>query len=115
MICGPQTSKQKGRREAGLSRVSIQSRSIPGDYRATPVEAIVDAGLHSMLVVAVAAESRERGRRHEGGLAEVVVLIFDLGGPTRREHVFEAGTDGVAIMVAAVERERLRHAADVKD
>ena len=65
-----------------------------------------------MLVVADAAERNEGRRADEAGVAEVVVLVFDLGRPVLREHVFEAGADGVAIVMAAVERVGLRHAAE---
>src|ERR1039458_6882282 len=62
-----------------------------------------------MLVVAGAAETRQDGWRHKIGLAEVIILILDLGRPVLGEHVFQASADSVAIMMAAVERERLRH------
>src|ERR1700730_3746284 len=113
------TAPQIQSKKAGVSRPFRQFRSdldqyflgsVPGNHRATPVEAIVQADLEGMLVVAGAAESRERERRQEVGLAEVVVLIFGLGRPVLGEHVFEAGTDGKAIVMAAVERESLRHA-----
>src|ERR1700688_4971879 len=106
---------KKGRREPAFPSVPIRLGSdflgsVLRNHRATPVEAIVQADLEGMLVVAGAAESWERERRQEVGLAEVVVLIFGLGRPVLGEHVFEAGTDGKAIVMAAVERERLRHA-----
>ena len=65
-----------------------------------------------MLVVAGAAESREDGRRHKVGLAEVVELIFGLGRPVLGEHVFQTGADGEAIVMAVVDHERLRHPVD---
>src|SRR5260370_2880917 len=104
-------SKRAGARPA-LPTVGIRFGSVLRNHRATPVEAIVDAGLYGMLVVTGAAESREDGRRHEVGLAEVIVLILNLGRPVLREHVFQAGAEGVAIVMAAVERERLRYAAE---
>src|SRR6266436_1516788 len=88
--------RKKGRHKAGLFRESVQVRSgsIPRDHRATPVEAIVDASLNRMLVVAEAGSNEDRrAAGHEGGAAEVVILVFNLGGPAGREHVFEAGAD----------------------
>src|ERR1700687_5928245 len=104
-------SKRAGARPA-LPGIEIRFGSILRNQRATPVEAIVDAGLHGMLVVSGAAESREDGWRHKAGLAEIVVLIFDLGRPVLGEHVFQAGADGEAVVMAAVERERLRHGVE---
>src|SRR6266576_5604630 len=97
-IC-PSVAK-KGRHKAGLFRGSVQVRSasIPRDHRSTPVEAIVDASLNRMLVVAEAGSNEDgRAAGEEGGAAEVVILIFNLGGPARREHVFEASADSVAV------------------
>src|SRR5262245_55274766 len=84
------------------------------DHRAgaTEVEAVVDTDLHGVLVIAEAAERRQRRRRHEARVAEVVVLVLDLARPVLDEHVFETGTDGVAVAMAAVEREELRDAAE---
>src|SRR4051794_29817066 len=45
-------------------------------------------------------------------VAEIVVLVLGLGRPVRREHVFEAGADGVAVAVVAADDEAGRHAAD---
>src|SRR5882724_12754588 len=106
-------SQKKGRHKAGLFRESVQVRSgsVPRDHRSTPVEAIVDAGLNRMLVVAEAGSNEdERAAGYEGGAAEVVILVFNLGGPARREHVFEAGTDGVAVTMVAIGGESCRHA-----
>src|SRR5712691_13528893 len=97
-------AKKAGTRPA-FFRESVQVRrgSIPRDHRATPVEAIVDAGLNRMLVVAEAGSNEDgRAASHEGGAAEVVILVFNLRGPARREHVFEAGADGVAVTMVAV-------------
>src|SRR5215471_20697992 len=80
--------------------------------RATEVEAVVDTDLHGVLVIAEAAERRQRHRRHEPCVAEVVVLVLDLARPVLREHVFEAGANGVAVAMAAVEREGLRNARE---
>src|SRR3981189_116751 len=96
---------QKGRHKAGLFRecVQVRSGSIPRNHRATPVEAIVDTSLNRMLVVAEAGSNDDRrAAGQEGGAAEVVILVFNLGGPAGREHGFDAWPDGVAVtMVAA--------------
>src|SRR6267142_4390770 len=105
--------RKKGRHKAGLFRESVQvgSGSIPRHHRATPVEAIVDASLNRMLVVAEAGSNEDkRAAGHEGGAAEVVILVFNLGGPAGREHVFEACADGVAVTMVAVGGESRRHA-----
>src|SRR4051812_28647532 len=63
-----------------------------------------------MLVVAeTGADDIGRSGR-EGGVAEIVILVFGLGGPIRREHVFEAAADGVAVLAVAVGGEAHRHA-----
>src|ERR1039457_2488397 len=102
-------TKRPAQAPAFYEKGAIRRGSILRNHRATPVEAIVQAGLHSMLVVAGAAETRQDGWRHKIGLAEVIILILDLGRPVLGEHVFQASADSVAIMMAAVERERLRH------
>src|SRR6266446_7463084 len=111
-IC-PSVEKKAGTRPAFFREfVQVRSGSVPRDHRATPVEAIVDASLNRMLVVAEAG-SNEHGRAagQEGGAAEVVILVFNLGGPARREHVFEASADGVAVTMVAVGCESRRHAS----
>src|SRR5438034_7510884 len=65
-----------------------------------------------MLVVAKPDADDWGGAGRECGVAEVVVLVFGLGGPVRREHVFEACAHGVAVAMIAVGRESRRHAAD---
>src|SRR6195256_2925180 len=105
---------KKGRHKAGLFRESVQVRSgsVPRDHRATPVEAIVDASLNRMLVVAEAGSKEDGGAGgNKGGAAEVVILVFNLGGPARGEHVFEAGANGVAVTMIAIGGESHRHAA----
>src|ERR1700691_2124761 len=78
---------------------SIRLRSIPGDGRVGPVEAVVDAGLDGVLGVGEAGADNVDGTGQEGRAAEIVVLVF------------EAGADGVAILVAAVGGEGRRRAA----
>ena len=82
-----------------------ERRSVARDNRAAEVEAIVDAGLHGVLVIVEAAERHQRGRGQKAAVAEIVILVLGLGRPVRREHVFEAGADGVAVAVA-VDRAR---------
>ncbi len=92
----PQDSKKAGVRPAFIAELSLNAISTarPPGRR---VEAVVDAGLDGVLVVAEVAERRQRARGHEVGVAEIVVLVLDLGRPVRGEHVFEAGADGVAV------------------
>src|SRR3954469_3105517 len=106
---------EKGRREAGLSdlpnlrrglEISVLQVSVLGDDRATPVEAVVQAGLDGVVVVAGAAVGGQRGGGHESGPAEIVVLVLDLGRPVLGEHVFETGADGVTVVTKAGDRER---------
>src|SRR5271168_2403139 len=59
--------------------ISIGMVSIPRDHRACPVEAIVYADLDRMLVVAEGAERRQGDRGDKLAVAEVVILILDLG------------------------------------
>src|SRR5882757_5347870 len=104
--------KKAGTRPAFSESVQVRSGSVPRDHRATPVEAIVDAGLNRMLVVAEAGSNEDgRAAGYEGGAAEVVILVFNLGGPARREHVFEAGADSVAVTMVAVGGENQRRAS----
>src|ERR1700722_20032254 len=85
--------------------------SIPGEGRVAPVEAVVDAGLDGVLGVGEPGTDNVDGTGQEGRAAEIVVLVFELGGPARREHVFEAGADGVAILMVVVGGEGRRCAA----
>src|SRR5260370_39626915 len=55
------SQKKAGTRPAFSERVQVRSGSIPRDHRTTPVEAIIDASLNRMLVVAEAG-SHEHGR-----------------------------------------------------
>src|SRR5258705_1244623 len=104
-------ANKKGRHEAGLS-VAIQTWSIPRTDRTTPAEAIVHADLDGMLVVAEAGADDLGGSAGESGVAEVVVLVFGLGGPVRGEHVFETGADGITVLVGAIGGKGGRHAGD---
>src|SRR5271168_5106185 len=80
----------------------VRRRSIPGDGRVGPVEAVVDAGLDGVLGVGEPGADNVDGTGQEGRAAEIVVLVFELGGPAWREHIFEAGADSVAILAVAV-------------
>src|SRR5260370_267763 len=64
-----------------------------------------------MLVVVEPDTDDVSGAGPERGAAEIVILVFNLGRPVLREHVFEAGADGVAVAMITVRRESLRHAA----
>src|ERR1700694_2738542 len=64
-----------------------------------------------MLVVAKPGTDEGSRACRERGVAEIVVLVFDFGGPARREHVFETAADGAASAVGAIGRESRRHAA----
>src|SRR3954471_10899313 len=106
---------EKGRRGAGLSETFASSvrRSVLRNHRATaPVDAIVDTGLHGVFVVVERTERGERSRRHEGAVAEVVVLIFELSRPARGEHVFQTAADGIAVLVVVIEGEGHRRAGE---
>src|SRR5712691_1646722 len=107
------SQKKAGTRPAFFREsVQVRSGSVPRDHRATPVEAIVDASLNRMLVIAEAGSNEDgRAAGQEGGAAEVVILVFNLGGPAGREHVFEASADGVAVTMVAVGGESRRHAS----
>src|SRR5580698_2535615 len=97
------------------SRFRSVARSIVSEARrATEVEAIVQADLDGLIVGAEAAERSERNRSGEAARAEVVVHVLDLGRPILGEHVFETGTDGVAVAVVAVEAERDRSAGETQ-
>src|ERR1700677_2024653 len=88
-------SQEKGRREAGLLVSNAKLASVFRDHRAAPTEAVVDAGLDGVLVVAEPGADDLRGTAGEGSAAEIVILVFHFGGPVRREHVFEARADRV--------------------
>src|SRR5947209_7959650 len=49
----------------------------------------------------------------KGRAAEIVVLVLGLGRPVRREHIFKASADGVAVLAVAGRGDGLRHAGDV--
>src|SRR5260221_8959588 len=101
----------KGRREAGLCQILVAAgRSVARGCRTAPAEAVVHTDLDGMLVLA-AADADHVGRTGgDGRAAEVVILVFGLGRPARREHVFEAGADGIAILAVTSGGDGLRHA-----
>src|SRR6266481_8961680 len=106
-----QKSRQAGIPLAGFSdESSIRRGSIRRDQRAVPVEAIIQAGLHSMLLVAEGAERDKRDRGGEPAAVEVIKLVLDLGRPVLGEHVFQASADSEAIAMVAIEREADRNA-----
>src|SRR5450631_1180658 len=80
--------------------------------RATPAKAVVDAGLDGVLVV-LEPGADDRGRsRGKGSAAEVVILVFGLGGPAGRKHVFETGADGVTVLAFSIGGKGSRNAGD---
>src|SRR6201999_3372409 len=87
------------------------STSVLRDDRPTPSKPVVDAQLDGMLVVVEAASDDRRRAAGEARVAEVVVLVFAFDRPVRREHVFDAGADRVAVAVVLVDREGHRYAA----
>jgi hypothetical protein len=96
---------QKGPREAGLSDSSDQRQISIRDHRAAPVEPIVQANLHDMVVGAEVAKRSKRGCEREAAVAEVVILVLDLARPVRCEQVFETGADRVTVGVTAAKGE----------
>src|ERR1700753_2151381 len=93
--------QKKGRRMAGpLSSVG-KKRSVAGGDRAAPAEPVVQTGLYGVLVVADAVADNFSRAAGEGGAAEIVILVLELGRPVRSEHVFQAGADSVAVIVVA--------------
>src|SRR5690349_12678057 len=81
-------------------------------YRTGPVDAVINAGLEDMVVGGEAAGRNQRSGRAEIGVAEIIILIFGLGRPVRREHVFDADADGVTVAVVACRGERDRRAVE---
>src|ERR1700730_16904386 len=88
------------------------SGSVTRGDRATPAEAIVDAGLDGVLVVTEAGAENRRRTTGESGAAEIVILVFGLGRPVRREHVFQTGTDREAVLAASIGGKGHRRAGD---
>src|SRR3979411_212805 len=66
-----------------------KSVSVFGSRRATPAKPVVHPDLDGVFVVPEALASDVGGASVEGGLAEIVILVFGLGRPVGREHVFE--------------------------
>src|SRR3954465_2387355 len=99
---------------AGLCQIVIVGgASVARGCRTTPAEAVVHADLDGMLVLPAAdADDVDRtgGNRRA---AEVVILVLGLGRPVRREHVFEASTNGIAVLAVAGGGEGLRDAGDI--
>ena len=97
---------------AGLPQSRIERRSVARNHRAAEVEAIIDADLEGVFVEAEVAERHQRPRAREAGAAEIVIHVFPLGRPVRGEHVFEAGADGIAVAMVAIEDEGDRDAGE---
>src|SRR2546430_4799472 len=90
----------------------MQNSSVPRGDRATPAEAVVDAGLDGMLVVPETGADDLGGSTGEGGAAKIVILVLGLGGPVRREHVFQTGANSVAVLMTSIGAKGHRCAAD---
>src|SRR5687768_7467933 len=67
-------------------------------HRSTPVEAIVQANLDGVLVIAEGAGGSDRTNKVHS--AKIVVLVFDLARPVLGEQVFETTADSVAVTAA---------------
>src|SRR5436190_9504894 len=80
--------------------------------RATPAEPIVYAELGGMFVISKPGANHRGGSASDGGAAEVVILVLGFRRPVRREHVFQTGTDGVAVLVGRIGAECYRCASD---
>src|SRR3954470_5728908 len=110
----PEPGKRKAGGGAGLCQIVIVGgASVARGCRTAPAEAIVHADLDGMLVLPAADAhdvSRTGGDRRA---AEVVVLVLGLGRPVRREHIFEASADSVAVLAVPGRGEGLRHAGDI--
>src|SRR5579872_431460 len=98
--------------EQRLCAQSVSLSVFGSDWSTTPAETIVHTELDSVLVVPEARTEDLRGPAGESRVAEIVVLVLELGRPARREHVFEARTDRPTILVGAIGRERHRRTAE---
>src|SRR6187401_3212076 len=104
-----------GRHEAG-PRTTREGYAdlVAGDNRATPVEAVVDTGAHSVHLEAHVrgGESRATGAADNdlllaGHRAEVDVQVFSLHAPSRRDRPFDTSAGGpthAGLFVAAEDR-----------
>src|SRR6185437_914837 len=86
--------------------VEGKTASVARGDRTAPAEAVVQAGLDGVLVVAKAGADDFGRSAGEGGAAEIVILIFELGRPVLGQHVFEAGANRIAVLAVACRRER---------
>src|SRR6478735_2374731 len=94
------TRKQKSPGKPGLRLLVVSVADRFGTTRGISSEMIVDANLDGVELAGTGIE----GDSEQGiGLAvEVDEHVLGLGGPVRREHVFEAAADGVSGMDMAV-------------
>src|SRR3982074_3802183 len=65
-----------------------------------------------MFVLAEPGADEDAGAGRERDVAEIVILVFDLGRPVRREHVFKASSAAIPSAMSAVSGESHRRAAD---
>src|SRR5579883_1441046 len=90
----------------------VKWRLVLCGHRATPAEAVVYAELDGVFVVAKPRADDGRRAGEEGGIAEIIVLVFAFDRPVRREHVFQTGADGIAVASIVIDGEGRRHASD---
>src|SRR3954452_20667615 len=105
--------KRKGRQSRPLSVRGLCWLSVAGGRRTAPAEAVVHTHLDGMFVLPAADADDVSGAGGEGGAAEIIVLVLGLGRPVRREHVLEAGADGVAVLAVPAGGKGRGHAGDV--
>src|SRR3954467_11200056 len=110
----PEPGKRKAGGGAGLCQIVIVGgASVARGCRTAPAEAIVHADLDGMLVLPAADTDNVDRTRGDRRAAEVVILVLGLGRPIRREHVFEASANGIAVLAVAGGGEGLRDAGDI--
>src|SRR5579864_5640208 len=106
-------SKKAGEMPAfAFACISCRCRLVPCGYGTAPAEAVVYAELDGVLVVTKPRADDGRRAGEKRGVAEIIVLVFAFDRPVRREHVFEAGADSIAVVSIVIDGEGRRHAGD---
>src|SRR3954452_6612173 len=104
----------KGRREPAFVRSWVAGgASVARGCRTAPAKAVVHADRDGMLVLPAADADNVDRTGGDRRAAEVVILVLGLGRPVRREHVFEASANGIAVLAVAGGGEGLRDAGDI--